>query len=275
MDQRTAVLLALGAGVLAGATGTLMVHPRPVAPPSGASAEPIQTSDLDDDESLAIANSNLVKSLQDCNRRLTAAGQKPVPPPPVAAAPTASIDFGSRQRRLLTAEGWAHLAEQGAVPFRIPCLREPPFAPSPEQLDHLGLAAGDGEWIREVYAKSNERVTAQVKPLCARVVGSEQAANLGAIECMDAVIDNAGQDDPQKMRQALVRVGEVQAGKRPAPSGEALEPIEAMMLALARETSAFEADLTTRFGPEEALRIVASRNFCMERRTVQAPKVGQ
>ena len=63
-----------------------------------------------------------------------------------------------------------------------------------------------------MYAKSNERVTAQVKPLCARVAGSEQAANLDATAYMDAVIDKAGQDNPEKMRQALVRVGEVQAG---------------------------------------------------------------
>ena len=147
MDQRTAVLLALGAGVVAGTTGTLMVHPRPVAPPSGASAEATERSDLDDDESLAIANSNLVEG----RRCRTATGGLPPPArsrsprPPWPLHRRHPIDFGSRHKRLLTKEGWAHLAEQGVVPYRIPCFRDPPFTPSPEQLDHLGLAAGDGE----------------------------------------------------------------------------------------------------------------------------------
>jgi hypothetical protein len=111
---------------------------------------------------------------------------------------------------------------------------------------------------------------AQLKPLCAAVAGSEQgAANLRATACIDAVIDTASKENPGKMRQALVGMAEVQAGRRVAPRGN-LEPIEALMLALANETSAFEADLATRFGPDEALRIAASRGLCMERRTVHS-----
>jgi hypothetical protein len=269
MNQRVSVLLTLGAGFLLGTGTTMLVRPGAVAPPPAASAHAVQAPDIDDDDALASANANLVTALQDCNRRLAAGGQKPTPLP--VAAPTASVDFGSRQRRPLTKEGWARLAEKGAVAYRIPCLRDPPFSPSPKQLEHLDLAAPEAETIREIYAKSNERVMAQLKPLCAGLGGNDQGATMeGAAACIEALIDKAGKE-PDKMHQALVRVAEVQAGKRAAPSG-ALEPIETLMLTLANETSAFENELATRFGPEEAIRIAATKVLCLERRTVQAPK---
>src|SRR6185369_88661 len=104
MNQKVSVLLILGAGFLLGTGTAMLVRPAAVAPPPAASAQPVQAPDIDDDDALAIANANLVTALQDCNRRLTAVGQKPAPLP--VAAPTASVDFGSRQRRPLTKEGW-------------------------------------------------------------------------------------------------------------------------------------------------------------------------
>ena len=73
------------------------------------------------------------------------------------------------------------------------------------------------------------------------------------------------------MQQALVRVGEVNSGKREAPkSGEPIEPVEALLLGFAKESASFEADLAASLGPDDAHRIASSRALCSERGTVRA-----
>ena len=77
-------------------------------------------------------------------------------------------------------------------------------------------------------------------------------------------MDSARNDKPDKMRDALSRVAEVNAGKRDRPEGKGAEPVEALMLALTSETKAFEADLAASLGPEEAHHIASSRALCSE-----------
>jgi hypothetical protein len=88
---------------------------------------------------------------------------------------------------------------------------------------------------------------------------------------MSAIVDSARKENPEKMRDALTRVGEVNAGKRPAPDpAQGLDPVEALMLAFTGESKAFEADLAATLGPEEAHRIAGSRTLCSERGVVRA-----
>jgi len=266
--------IGLGTGIMIGVVAASMLRtamapapkPEPMAAPEG--------DEGDDNDALLAANANLVSSLQECNRRLGDLGQKRVAPPAAQPAATASSrGRGQGQgRREVTGQDWERYAKQGIVPYNVPCLRETPFTPSPRQLDRLGLAPQDAAVLHNAYQKSNERVMAQLKPLCAKVLGNgELADRVGASACMSAIVDSARKENPDKMRDALARVGEVNAGKRPPPdSGQGLEPVEALMLAFTGESKAFEADLAATLGPEDAHRIASSRTLCSERGVVRA-----
>jgi hypothetical protein len=264
--------IALGTGLLIGVAAATMLRTAPPPRPSPELPAPA-AEEGDDDDALLAANANLVSSLQECNRRLVDLGQKRVTQP--APQPTATASNRSRvqqPRRETSSEDWERYAKQGVVPYNVPCLRETPFTPSQRQLDRLGLSPQDAAVLRDAYQKSNQRVMAQLKPLCAGVLGNEQIADrVGASACMSAVIDSARKENPDKMRDALSRVGEVNAGKRPRPdTSQALEPVEALMLAFSGESKAFEADLAASLGPEDAHRIAGSRTLCSERGTVRA-----
>jgi hypothetical protein len=58
-------------------------------------------------------------------------------------------------------------------------------------------------------------------------------------------------------------------------SGEGLETVEALMLAMTEESKSFERDLAAQLGPEEAARIASSRMLCSERGTVRASDAPQ
>lgn len=264
----------LGAGTVIGLEATVFkpaprAVPEPVAVPAAA--------DPNDDDALEAANTSLVNSLAECNRRLREAGQKAVPPP-VAAAPSAapSEEEGGRRARgrrgergPLTKEDWEKHAEAGTVPYRIPCLRDTPFKPSERDIERLGLAPDDAQAISEAYAASNKRVTEQITPLCATVVGSaEAAAKIGPQACLKAIQDSARRSDPAAMKTSLSNVAAVNAGKREAPKDG--NTTEKLFLSLGAEQKAFEEDLAKRLGPEDAARIANGRGMCQERGTASS-----
>jgi len=263
--------IGLGTGLMMGVVAGSMLRSA-MTPP--AKPEPVAVADTDegDDDALAAANANLVSSLQECNRRLSELGQKRVATPAPPPTATASSRERGQGRRETPAPDWERYAKQGVVPYNVPCLRETPFTPSPRQLDRLGLAPQDANVLRDAYKKSNERVMAQLQPLCAKVLGNpELAARVGSTACMSAIVDSARKENPDKMRDALARVAEVNAGKRAAPDpGQGVEPVEALMLAFTGESKAFEADLAATLGPEDAHRIASSRTLCSERGVVRA-----
>ena len=270
--------IGLGTGIMIGVVAGSMLRTALAPPPKPEPMVAPEGDEGDDNDALLAANANLVSSLQECNRRLGDLGQKRVSPPAAQPAATASSrgrgqGQGQGQgRREVTGQDWERYAKQGIVPYNVPCLRETPFTPSPRQLDRLGLAPQDAAVLHNAYQKSNERVMAQLKPLCAKVLGNgELADRVGASACMSAIVDSARKENPDKMRDALARVGEVNAGKRPPPDpGQGLEPVEALMLAFTGESKAFEADLAATLGPEDAHRIASSRTLCSERGVVRA-----
>ena len=278
MQPAGVVSIALGTGLLLGVGAGVWLRGAFLPQPKVEIAAP-PADEGDDDEALLAANASLVSSLQECNRRLTDLGQKRVTAP--AAVPTVTASGRTRGapplRRATTSEDWERYAKQGIVPYQLPCIRDTPFTPTPRQLDRLGLAPEDATVLREAYQKSNQRVLAQLKPLCAGVLGNDQLAErVGASACMSAIIDGARKENPEKMREALSRVGEVNAGKRAAPApGQPTEPVEALLLAFTGEARAFEADLAALLGPDEAHRIASSRTLCSERGVVRAKFDGQ
>jgi hypothetical protein len=270
------IVMGLLVGLGGGAVLALMLERKP-APPKVVAAPDAEEGD--DEEALLAANANLVSTLQECNRRLAELGQKrlaPVPEPVASGRPASSAGRGQRgERRERGPADWERWSKEGVVPYNVPCIRDTPFTPSERQLDRFGLAPQDAATVRDAYAKSNERMLAQLKPLCAQVLGNDKLPDkVGAQTCISAIIDGARKENPDKMQQALTRVGEVNAGKRPAPAPDApLEPVEALMLAMTKEAKVFEADLAANLGPDDAHR-VASR-MCSERGQARAKPAQQ
>jgi hypothetical protein len=276
MTSRLWLGVAFAVGTLLGLGGGLAVSrdkPRPAAPKAS-----VAVSYSEEDDDAMAANAALAISLKECNQQLSRLGQQRINVPAAApsAAPSGSQGRRPAMRPLPSAEDWARYAEAGVVPYRIPCLRATPFSPSAQQLDRLGLAPQDANAVKDAYAKSNERMAAQIRPLCAAVLGgSEVADRVGPSACVKAITDAARRESPDKMREALVRVAEVNGGKRPAPApGDKLAPVETLLLSMTTEGRTFEADLAARIGPEDARAIAESRGMCAENGFASASEGG-
>jgi hypothetical protein len=280
MKSWIGIALALAVGLSGGAVLDKLLVPGH-APPKARESAAGEKDEGEDDDSLLSANANLVASLQECNRRLAELGQQRVGPAAAAEAPAASPSAPRSRtprpeiRAERTAADWERFSKEGIVPYSVPCIRDTPFTPSQRQLDRFGLAPQDAASLHDAYAKSNERMLSQLKPLCAQVLGNDKLPDrVGAQTCISAIIDGARRDNPDKMQEALARVGEVNAGKRPRPAPDAvLEPVEALMLAMTTEAKTFESELAASMGPDDAHRI-ASR-MCMERGTARAKPAPQ
>jgi hypothetical protein len=166
------------------------------------------------------------------------------------------------------------MAQVGTVRVRVPCLRDKPWSPNQRVLDRLGLAPGDAASIRDAYASSNKRMADQIRPLCARALGSAEAAErVGPKACSEAILSGAKRTDPEGTQRSLVRVAELNAGKevKPAAAGGAGAGADAeqLLLAMTRESKAFEADLAAKLGPEEGKRLASAPEMCSDRTTVR------
>ena len=194
--------------------------------------------------------SELAKRLAAAEKRLASISDGGVAPP--------------RSAFDLSKDDWADLAKRGALRMRLPCQRKTPWTPDAKTLQMLGLAPQDAVTLREAYQRSNERVWAATRPLCARVLGSEQLADrLGARACSRVIADAAGDDDAAG-KAALQRIGEVRAGQRPEPAASDLPPNEALLLFESGDNARFEADLARSFGPAEAHRLAFDDAMCAQ-----------
>jgi hypothetical protein len=268
-NARSIVVVAFGVGALAGAVGAVALRsdqPGPAKTEATATVLPHR-----EDESLMAANSRLVNALQECNRRIAQLQTRPVASAPVEAAapsaapaPTPAPVASAERRGPYSREDWEKFAQQGIVPYRIPCMNESAPAPAVEG------APENANAVREVYAGSNRRVLAHMAPLCASAVGN-QAEKLGPSGCLKAIIDYARKDDPARLRATLVRVAEINSGKvAPSSPTTGVDPIEALLLGITAEAKALHADLAARLGPEEADRAANARGVCSERGFVTA-----
>lgn len=251
----------------AGASGAFTAFP----PKPTKAIEPVKPEPMVDDNGLASANANLAASLQECDRRLAELGERPVErvQPAPSAAPADSRGR-RRERAALTTEDWERMAESGVVAVRVPCIRDTPWSPSDRVADRLGLAPGDTETIKEAYAASNKRLTDAIRPLCAQVLGGNDAADkVGASQCIDVINNAARKGDADGTKAALARVAEVQAGKREAskPGGPAIEQLATI---LTGESKTFESELAQKLGPDEAKRLASAPEMCAERRMLRA-----
>jgi hypothetical protein len=222
----------------------------------------------------AEANAKLVASLGECNRKLAYHddhGSSPPPGPPPGMAPERPPGFpdgGRPINREPTKEDWERFARSAAFPVSIPCIREKVWTPPPPIVTQLGLAPADVEAIHEAYEKSNKRMTSVIMPLCAKELGSADVANrVGVTTCLDAVLNSSRQTNAAGFKESVEHVAELHAGKR--EETKAAAGAEQLLLALTRESQAFEKDLAEKVGPEDAKRMKQVLDYCSDRRFVR------
>jgi len=246
--------------------------PRSKAPVGKDDSAPAASTD----DELRKANANLTDSLQACDRELADLRDRGHAQPSASAAqaPPADRDRGDggRGRRgnrgEPTKEDWERMAQLGVVRVRVPCIRDTPWKPNDRVVDRLGLAPQDAKTLEDAYAASNKRVLDQIKPLCAKALGSADVADkVGASACIDAIQNAAKKSDPKAAKDSLAHAAEVQAGKRTA-SGDGA-PLEQLANVLAGESRSFENDLAKNLGPDEAKRIANDPSLCMDRRMLR------
>lgn len=247
--------------------------PKASAPRAEASVAP----EPKDESALEKANANLTASLHECDRRLAELGEHPIgtvaAPASAAPAPAESGGRGRRRERgPMTKEDWERMAESGIVPTRIPCIRDKPWTPNERVVDRLGLAPQDTEALQAAYEASNKRMTEQIRPLCAQVLGSAEAADkVGISSCIDVINNSARKSNPDATKAALSRVAEVQAGKREAPKpGSDVPAVEQLALLLTKESKTFEDDLAQKLGPEDAKRLASAPELCSDRHVLRS-----
>lgn len=225
---------------------------------------------------MASANENLVAQVSEYKRRLEAIAEQKTDlekklettEKQLEAARADGAAPRERHPFDLDADDWKELAKDGTIKARVPCQKKPDWQPSPNSLKQLGLLPQDAPALKEAFKKSNDRLWAAIKPICAQEIGSaEVAEKIGIDTCQHLILDMELQkdgDDKDTVGEAMRVVGEIRAGLRPMPApNEPLHPVAKMFLAVTAETKSFEADLAQSFGPEEAHRLTFEKGMCM------------
>jgi hypothetical protein len=181
------------------------------------------SAQTDGERAYAEANRNLAENIRELNRRLASIDEKKTQLQAELEKAQAQLTAqqGGKPARNefdLSREDWANLAKDGTVKFRTPCFRAPSWQPSPESLAKLALPPEDAPLLKEAYRKSNDRLWATLKPLCAAAIGSaEVAEKIGPETCVHLIVDLNKQKDREGSSEAMRLVGEVRAGLKPPP----------------------------------------------------------
>lgn len=246
-----------------------------------------------DEGACETANQKLTSQLHECDRRLALANSNARDPHAGASQPDpvsetagpaskssesaatqnpTSDGGGPRPLEEPTKEDWERMAKNGVVRARVPCIRDRPWTPNNFVINRLGLAPQDVDALTQAYAASTKRLSAQIAPLCAQVLGNrEMVDKMGVAACIE-VIQNSARKNPAEAKAALTRVAETNAGKRePAKGGP---PIEQLARTLSSEWKTFEKDLATKVGPEDAKRLVQAPELCNDPITLRGVDPG-
>ena len=226
------------------------------------------------DVPLAQANDNLVAQVSEYRARLEAiAAQKADLEQKLKKSEEklASADGGPARTRAefdLTQEDWAELAKKGTVKYLVPCEDKDRWAFSPEKLNKLGLAPQDGKTLRDAYERSRQRIWAQIKPLCTQAIGNAETAEKIGMTCPFIIRDVSAAIDKEATAEAQTQAAEIRAGLRPEPGpNDKVHPVTRMFLILSGANKAFESDLASSFGADEAHRLAMSDDMCSHQST--------
>ena len=161
----------------------------------------------------------------------------------------------------LSRDDWQRLAKQGTIKYEVPCFRDGGFRPTPEQIQHMGLAAADADTIQAAFRQSNQRFATNMTAICGEV-GPEEAKDMS--KCMTKLFATIYERGTDSARPIYTRVAEVRAGTRTQAPAADTPPAEKMLLFFTGEMSSFESDLAKTFGADEAHRIAYSSDLCFQ-----------
>ncbi len=223
-------------------------------------------------DALSTANENLVTQVGEYKKRLEAIAAQKVElekklktsEEQLAAAQADGAAPRLKPEFDLGPDDWKELAKDGTVKARTPCQRDKNWMPNAEKLTSLGLTPQDGPMLKGAYQRSNDRLWAVIRPLCAAASSPEVADKLGRSTCEHLIMDVENKKDGEAVGEAMRQVGEIRAGLRPMPGpNEPMHPVLKMFLAVTGELKQFENDLAQSVGPEDAHRIAFSDELCV------------
>ena len=161
-------------------------------------------------------------------------------------------------------EDWVELAREGKVPMQIPCGSEDP----PEELvETLKLTPDEIKQTVDIKREIGERLWAVLRPLCANVLGSEDAADVvGRLACSVVVHKNESERDEKATSEAIRQVAEMRAGLREIPEDTTtLHPVTQIFLANTGATRQWMDRLSEALGQERADKLWKDGGGCVSR----------
>lgn len=152
----------------------------------------------------------------------------------------------------LSQEDWADLAERGQVNSWVPCDE---YVIDDAEVEKLGLNEVEADGVRAAYAKSQERMRANVLPVCKASLGAT-GGKVTPRWCLRQITSNPELEDVDVYR----RVAESRAGF--VDAGLDRSELETMWLAVSRESELLRDDLAEYLPVERAHQLVFGGELC-------------
>jgi hypothetical protein len=214
-----------------------------------------------------VANENLSQSLHECSQKLKLLlDDKLELEQQIDAERMAEADASrsARARRIarrdLSQSDWQQLASVGTIRYVLPCAS---FNPTPEVRDRLGLGPRDVPIVQNAFAAARDAAWTEIRPLCAKAVGSTEAADkLGLDSCPEMILDAEKMTSPADADRAMRAVGAVKAGLAEPSAIPSGDPVGAAFLVLTGVAKDAEHRLGSVVGPEDARAIVYGGGNC-------------
>jgi hypothetical protein len=251
--------LALGCGLVALAyrgEGSTATHPS--------RNHPGDDADAGEDPAMA-ANAALAESLRECTRKLTILTEDKQDLLRQLEAARKSADAVSAASpqgplKILSDDDWKGMSRTGAIRYLLPCAA---FNPQQGVMDRLGIGARDVPVVRDAFAAARNAAWSQIRPLCVQAVGNAATADqLGFDSCPRLILASAKTANPNDADNAMRAVSAVKAGVADRSSLASGDPVTTTLLALTGMAADAESRVASRYGAEDARRIVYGDNAC-------------
>jgi hypothetical protein len=261
-------LFALGGGVIGIALGcglfALAYRGDGSTPTHPSKSHPSDDVGAGEDPAMA-ANAALAEGLRECTQKVTSLTEDKADLLRQLEAARKSADAvsgASRQGPLktLSEDDWKGLSPTGTIRYLLPCAS---FNPEQKVMDRLGIGSRDVPIVRDAFGAARSAAWAQIQPLCAKAVGNAAtAAALGFESCPRLILASAKTANANDADNAMRAVSAVKAGTADRSTLRSGDPVTTTLLALTGIAADAESRVASRYGAEDARRIVYGDNGC-------------